>query len=64
MESLSARGISFDSGRLFATGGSGGGNVALMAHKLAPRTFAAVADLSGMKRLSDDIAFGLPGGVH
>lgn len=62
MESLSARGISFDSGRLFATGGSGGGNVALMAHKLAPRTFAAVADLSGMKRLSDDIAFGLPGG--
>lgn len=62
MESLTAQGIPFDSRRLFATGGSGGGNVALMAHKLAPRTFAAVVDLSGMKRLSDDIAFGFPGG--
>lgn len=48
--------------RIFATGGSGGGNVALMANKLAPRTFACVIDLCGMKKLTDDVAFGLPGG--
>jgi len=59
---LQASGIYFDTQRLYATGGSGGGNVSLMANKLAPRTFAAVIDLSGMARLSDDIAFNLPGG--
>ncbi len=52
----------FHSGRIFATGGSGGGNVTLMVNKLAPRTFACVVDLSGMARLSDDIAYNLPGG--
>ncbi|NUM52634.1 MAG: DUF2920 family protein [Candidatus Hydrogenedentes bacterium] len=52
----------FARGRIYATGGSGGGNVALMANKLAPRTFACVVDISGMARLTDDIAFGLPGG--
>lgn len=52
----------FAEGRIFATGGSGGGNVALMANKLAPRTFACIVDLCGMKKLSDDIAFQLPGG--
>lgn len=52
----------FARGRIYATGGSGGGNVALMANKLAPRTFACVIDISGMAKLSDDIAFGLPGG--
>lgn len=52
----------YDDGRLFCTGGSGGGNVTLMANKLAPRTFACVIDLCGMKKLSDDIAFNLPGG--
>lgn len=52
----------FAEGRLFATGGSGGGNVTLMANKLAPRTFACVVDLCGMKQLSADIAFHLPGG--
>ncbi|MFP6762911.1 MAG: DUF2920 family protein [Planctomycetaceae bacterium] len=52
----------FDSGRVFATGGSGGGNVALMCNKLAPRTFACVIDMCGMARLSDDIAYGEPGG--
>lgn len=61
-DGLKRRGIAFDGGRIFTTGGSGGGNVSLMANKLAPRTFAAVIDLCGMKRLSDDIAFGLPGG--
>jgi hypothetical protein len=54
--------VSFDSGRLFATGGSGGGNVSLMANKLAPRTFACIIDLCGMKKLSSDVAFHLPGG--
>ena len=53
---------SFAEGRVFATGGSGGGNVALMANKLAPRTFACVVDMCGMKKLSHDIAFNLPGG--
>ena len=59
---LKQRGIPFDSNRIFATGGSGGGNVSLMANKLAPRTFTAVVDLCGMKRLTDDIAYNLPGG--
>ena len=54
--------ISFDDSRIYVTGGSGGGNVSLMANKLAPRTFAAVFDLCGMAKLSDDIAFQLPGG--
>lgn len=36
----------FDSFRIYATGGSGGGNVAMMAHRLAPRTFAAVIVMS------------------
>jgi hypothetical protein len=52
----------FADGRLYCTGGSGGGNVTLMANKFAPRTFAAVVDLCGMKKLSDDIAFHVPGG--
>ncbi|MBS0265827.1 MAG: prolyl oligopeptidase family serine peptidase [Planctomycetes bacterium] len=54
--------IRFDDGRIYATGGSGGGNVTLMANKLAPRTFTCVIDMCGMKKLSDDIAFNLPGG--
>ena len=52
----------FAQGRVFCTGGSGGGNVTLMCNKLAPRTFACVIDMCGMKKLSDDIAFNLPGG--
>lgn len=60
--SLEMKKIPFAKGRLFATGGSGGGNVTLMANKLAPRTFACVIDLCGMKKLSADIAFHLPGG--
>ena len=59
---LKSREIKFAGGRVFATGGSGGGNVTLMCNKLAPRTFACVVDLCGMKKLSDDIAFKLPGG--
>lgn len=61
-DQLSSLGIAFDDRRLYCTGGSGGGNVALMSAKLAPRTFACVVDVCGMKKLSDDIAFHLPGG--
>ncbi|MSR53581.1 MAG: DUF2920 family protein [Gemmataceae bacterium] len=61
-ECLLNRGKPFAVGRTFCTGGSGGGNVTLMANKLAPRTFACVVDMCGMKKLSDDIAFNLPGG--
>jgi hypothetical protein len=52
----------FHRGRIYACGGSGGGNVTLMANKLAPRTFACIIDMSGMAKLSDDVAFDLPGG--
>ncbi len=52
----------FHPGRIYATGGSGGGNVSLMANKLAPTTFACMIDLCGMAKLTDDIAFDLPGG--
>jgi len=51
----------FARGRIFTTGGSGGGNVSLMANKLAPRTFACVVDMCGMKKLNDAIAYNLPG---
>ena len=56
----------FARGRIFATGGSGGGNVTLMANKLAPRTFTAVVDMCGMKKLSDALAYNLPaaGGLN
>jgi lysophospholipase L1-like esterase/cephalosporin-C deacetylase-like acetyl esterase len=59
---LAAKKIPFAASRIYATGGSGGGNVSLMANKLAPRTFACIVDLCGMKKLSSDIAFNLPGG--
>lgn len=62
MEDLTARKLPFASGRIYCTGGSGGGNVSLMANKLAPRTFACVVDMCGMAKLTDDIAFNLPGG--
>lgn len=55
---------SFAKGRIYATGGSGGGNVSLMANKLAPRTFAAIIDICGMAKLGDAIAFGRPEGTH
>lgn len=61
-DQLKQRNIAYDDSRLYCTGGSGGGNVSLMANKLAPRTFAAIVDMCGMKKLSDDIAFNLPGG--
>ena len=59
---LEQKKLPFATGRIYATGGSGGGNVSLMVNKLAPRTFACIVDLCGMAKLNDDIAFGLPGG--
>lgn len=59
---LESAGVDFAKDRIYTCGGSGGGNVSLMAAKLAPRTFAVVVDMSGMARLSDDIAYGLEGG--
>ncbi|NQV26163.1 MAG: DUF2920 family protein [Rhodopirellula sp.] len=61
-DGLKQQELPFESGRIFATGGSGGGNVTQMVNKLAPRTFACVIDMCGMAKLSDDIAFNLPGG--
>lgn len=63
-DQLLARKIPFNPARLHATGGSGGGNVSLMCGKLAPRTLQCIVDVCGMKRLSDDIAFHLPGGSN
>ena len=54
--------IPFAAGRIYGTGGSGGGNVIQMANKFAPRTFTCIVGLSGMASLTDDIAFNLPGG--
>ncbi|HAH48577.1 DUF2920 family protein [Gimesia sp.] len=54
--------IPFNSRRIYSAGGSGGGNVTLMCNKFAPHTFTCVVDICGMPRLSDDIAFNLPGG--
>ena len=59
---LQQKSLTFDDSRLFCTGGSGGGNVTQMAAKLAPRTFACIVDMCGMKKLSHDVAFNLPGG--
>ncbi|MCE9603398.1 MAG: DUF2920 family protein [Planctomycetia bacterium] len=58
---LDAAGTPFARGRIFTTGGSGGGNVSLMANKLAPRTFTCVIDMCGMKKLNDAIAYKLSG---
>lgn len=49
---LEVEGVAFDKTRLYATGGSGGGNVSQMANKLAPHTLACIVDLSGMASLS------------
>ncbi|MCB1123962.1 MAG: DUF2920 family protein [Verrucomicrobiae bacterium] len=59
---LVAANIDFNTRRIMASGGSGGGNVSLMCNKFAPRTFSCVVDICGMPRLSDDIAYNQPGG--
>ncbi len=50
--------INWNEHRLYAAGGSGGGNVSLMLNKLAPASFAAIVDICGMPGLTNDIAFG------
>ena len=59
--SLNVARIKFHRGRIYAVGASGGGLVALMANKLAPRTFAGVLAMAPLVKLSEDIALGLPG---
>jgi len=51
-------GTAFNEHRVYAMGGSGGGNVVQMALKLAPHTFACGVDICGMPGLIDAIAFG------
>ncbi|OPZ29814.1 MAG: alpha/beta hydrolase fold protein [Lentisphaerae bacterium ADurb.BinA184] len=51
--------IAYNPRRCYAMGVSGGGNVALMVNKFAPRTFACVVDICGMPGLTDAIAYGL-----
>ncbi len=63
-DGLNKKGVAFAKDRIYCTGGSGGGNVTLMANKLAPRTFAVALDKCGMAKLSDDIAFNHEGGTR
>lgn len=60
-DGLETHGVPFHKGRVYSTGGSGGGNVTLMVNKLAPRTLACAVDMCGMAKLADDLAFGIPG---
>ncbi len=61
-QGLRSQEILFNAGRIYVVGGSAGGHVALMCNKLAPRTFTCVVDMCGLCKLSDDVAYGLPGG--
>ena len=51
-------GLTFNPGRCYSMGGSGGGNVTLMVGKLAPHTLACAVDICGMPGLTDGIAYG------
>lgn len=55
---LKEKGIEFNEHRVYAMGGSGGGNVTQMVMKLAPHTFACGVDICGMPGLTDGIAYG------
>ncbi len=55
---LQKLGIRFAERRMYAMGASGGGNIAQMAVKLAPHTFACGIDMCGMPGLIDEIAYG------
>ncbi len=61
-QALKVRNTTYDASRIYATGGSAGGHVAMMCNKFAPRTFTCIVDICGMTGLSDDIAFGRSGG--
>lgn len=51
--------ININKKRIYATGGSGGGGLSLMANKFAPRTFALIFDIVGVSGLTDDVAYGM-----
>ena len=55
---LGERGLPFNEHRVYAMGGSGGGNVTQMVMKLAPHTFACGVDICGMPGLTDGLAYG------
>lgn len=57
-QQLQQAGVKWNSRRLYAAGGSGGGNVSEMVNKLAPSSFAVIVDICGMPGLTDDIAYG------
>ena len=57
-QQLKQAGVKWNSRRLYAAGGSGGGNVSEMVNKLAPSSFAVIVDICGMPGLTDDIAYG------
>ncbi len=57
-QQLEQAGVVYNPRRCYAMGVSGGGNVALMANKFAPGTFAAIVDICGMPGLTDAIAYG------
>lgn len=57
-QQLQQAGVKWNSRRLYAAGGSGGGNVSAMLNKLAPSSFAVIVDICGMPGLTDDIAYG------
>ena len=61
---LKDQGIEFNEHRVYAMGGSGGGNVTQMAMKLAPHTFACGVDICGMPGLVNRIAFGTEGVIN
>ncbi len=61
---LLVAGLEFDEHRVYAMGGSGGGNVTQMVCKLAPRTFACGVDICGMPGLTDGFAYGTGEGTH
>jgi hypothetical protein len=63
-EQLLGEGLDFDEHRVYAMGGSGGGNVTQMVCKLAPHTFACGVDICGMPGLIDAMAFGTGEGTH
>jgi predicted esterase len=57
-QKLEKAGVKWNFKRLYAAGGSGGGNVSQMVNKLAPSSFACIVDMCGMPGLTEDIAFG------
>jgi len=64
LRQLTEAGVAFNEHRIYAMGGSGGGNVTQMAMKLAPHSFACGVDICGMPGLIDAIAYGTGEGTQ